>query len=178
MIETKRCRIREFTLTDRGDIHTIATSPGFVFYSLDGTWGKSDGFVRQAIELASEKPRRNHFKMAVECRNKPGRCIGYVAFDDVNGEQPDIGYLVHPDWQGRGIATEAMLGLMHYLLLLRHDIDDIWLTVHPENVASRRVAEKLSFTRRGEKQFQTLRGVEPRIIYHTRREGVLRLPCS
>lgn len=173
MIETKRCRIREFTHKDVDDIHDIATTPGFVFYSLDGSEEKSREFIERAIALAHEKPRRTHFKMAVECQTQPGRCIGYVAFDALDGIQPDIGYLVHPKWQGKGIATEAMRGLMVYLLAQRPDILDIGLTVHPDNIASRRVAEKLSFREVGHKSFETLRGVEPRIIYETHRRRVL-----
>lgn len=177
MIQTQRLMIRDFHADDGQAIYEIASSPGFVFYNLDGTQANATMFVKNAMRLSRQKPRRTHFKMAVEHKGKPGQCIGYVAYDDIDSKEPDIGYLMHPDHQRQGYASEAMLGLMLYVLAQRPEQNDIWLTVHPANAASQRVAEKLSFEPVGDKTIQTMHGEEPRLIFHTNRNKVMRLAC-
>ncbi len=70
--------------------------------------------------------------------------IGYCGFlhqqvDD--GPEVEIGYRLHPDYWDRGLATEAARAVRD------HAFRDLQLPrvislIHPENVASRRVAEK------------------------------------
>lgn len=72
------------------------------------------------------------------------RLIGYCGFfsqivDDV--EELEIGYRIHPDYWGRGIATEAARAVRN------HGFDDLKLPrlislIHPDNLPSKRVAEK------------------------------------
>jgi RimJ/RimL family protein N-acetyltransferase len=57
------------------------------------------------------------------------------------GIEPEIGYQVRRDQQGRGYATEMALGCMKYAFeALR--TDHIISLIRPDNMASRRVAEK------------------------------------
>ena len=72
------------------------------------------------------------------------KLIGYCGFflqtvDDV--EELEIGYRVDPSYWGQGIATEAARAVRD------HAFDELRLArvislIHPENTASRRVAEK------------------------------------
>lgn len=170
--ETTRLIVREFTLGDVVDIHRIATTDGFVFYNLDGSEEASQGFVERAIDKAKQTSR-DSFKMAVEDRSRPGHCIGYVSIDDIGTDTPnapDVGYIIDPREQGKGFATEAMIGLMQSTFLHHPDIDTIWLTVHPDNKASQGVARKLTFEHVGEKEIETARGTEPRLVYLTDQE--------
>lgn len=147
MIITTNLIIREFIADDVKRIHEIACKQGFHFYSLDAERRTSENFVAKAITLA-ESPFRTSFKMAVACKQTPERCIGYVAFDDIHGPEdgtPDIGYLIDPAYQGHGYATEAMGALINDLYQEYKALDTLWLTVHPDNVASQRVACKLGF---------------------------------
>ena len=70
--------------------------------------------------------------------------IGYCGFlhqQVDNGPEVEIGYRLHPDYWHRGLATEAARAVRD------HAFRDLKLPrvislIHPENVASRRVAEK------------------------------------
>ena len=70
--------------------------------------------------------------------------IGYCGFlhQDVDGtKQIEIAYRLHPDYWGRGLATEAAQGVRD------HAFRDLKLPrvislIHPDNLPSRRVAEK------------------------------------
>ena len=174
MIKTQNLVVREFHPNDVTSIHDIALKKGFHFYSLDGTKENAQAFVERSIALAVESPR-NSFKMAVACKKTPNNCIGYVAFDDLlnpsrtNGT-PDIGYLIDPAYQGHGYATEAMAGLMRHCYATHPNLDDAWLTVHPENIASQKVSAKLGFNRVSNEIFQMTYG--PRFQYHTDKKAL------
>ncbi|MDQ4212596.1 GNAT family N-acetyltransferase [Microbacterium capsulatum] len=58
----------------------------------------------------------------------------------------EVGYHVRPDRQREGLATEAALACLD---LVRREFPSTTLTaiIHPDNTASRRVAEKLGMTR-------------------------------
>jgi RimJ/RimL family protein N-acetyltransferase len=70
-----------------------------------------------------------------------GEFLGSIEVRPSNGV---IGYWVMRSARGRGIATRALT------LICEHYRDrGLWLTTHPDNVASQRVAEKVGFRRAG-----------------------------
>lgn len=61
----------------------------------------------------------------------------------------ELSYLVFgPQRRGRGYATEAVRLLTAYLFA-RERIERLQLNIHPDNLASQRVAEKAGYTREG-----------------------------
>lgn len=85
-----------------------------------------------------------------------GRLLGYCGFfpQVVDGiEELEIGYRIDPAYWGRGIATEAAR------VVRDHAINDLHLPrvislIHPENIPSRRVAEKNGMTPEKETVFR------------------------
>jgi RimJ/RimL family protein N-acetyltransferase len=79
------------------------------------------------------------------------RLIGIVDWNKLNGDVPDmeLGYRVFDRSDcGKGIATEA-LDLLAGLLFDTEPINRLRLTIHVDNVGSRRVAEKCGFMKEG-----------------------------
>ena len=77
--------------------------------------------------------------------------LGHVEFfETVNYlDEIELSYIIYsPDDAGRGIATEAVTLLSGYLFDAKK-INRIRLVIHPDNQASRRVAEKAGFTYEG-----------------------------
>jgi len=77
-----------------------------------------------------------------------GRLIGDcgVVWQDVEGRmEPEIGYHVHRGWWNRGLATEAARAAMDYAFG-ELGVDHVISMIRPENVPSRRVAEKNGLT--------------------------------
>jgi RimJ/RimL family protein N-acetyltransferase len=83
--------------------------------------------------------------------DKEDRLIGNVDWNRLNGDVPDVelGYRVfdRADW-GRGIATEAV-DLLAGWLFDTQTMNRLRLTIHVDNIGSRRVAEKSGFTKEG-----------------------------
>lgn len=69
-----------------------------------------------------------------------GRLIGFVNDCGIEGEEIEIGYVVHPDFHGKGYATEAVGAVLQELrgMGFRRVIAGYFV----ENTASRRVMEK------------------------------------
>jgi RimJ/RimL family protein N-acetyltransferase len=70
------------------------------------------------------------------------------AIDVRVGEVGSIGYWVHPDARGRGVATRALVLLSRWAVG-PGGVERLELTTHPENLASQRVAERAGFVREG-----------------------------
>ncbi|WP_197421254.1 GNAT family N-acetyltransferase [Devosia sp. Root105] len=84
-----------------------------------------------------------------------GRLVGDVGA----GRLPDFGFMIHPDYWGRGIASEAAAAFIDYAFS-RQLTDQLLADVDPRNLASLRVLEKLGFARTGEAKNTFLLGDE------------------
>jgi [ribosomal protein S5]-alanine N-acetyltransferase len=73
-----------------------------------------------------------------------GRVIGKAGFFRL----PDIGYILHPDSWGRGLAAEALAAVIDHVFG-RHDIPAITADIDPHNTRSIRLLERLGFSRTG-----------------------------
>lgn len=63
--------------------------------------------------------------------------IGFVQATVENGSA-DVAWLVAPEWQGRGLGTEAAAAMCAWLAA--HGVDEFIAHIHPNNEASARVA--------------------------------------
>ncbi|GLK49766.1 hypothetical protein GCM10017620_27400 [Brevundimonas intermedia] len=73
-----------------------------------------------------------------------GRVIGKAGF----WRLPEIGYILHPDYWGRGLATEALTAVIDHVMTTR-DIDAVTADVDPANAASIRLLTGLGFEQTG-----------------------------
>ncbi|WP_375269970.1 GNAT family N-acetyltransferase [Phenylobacterium sp.] len=71
---------------------------------------------------------------------KDGRVIGKVGF----WADPEIGYILHPDAQGKGYAHEAVSAVIDRAFRDR-GLKEATADVDPNNTASRRLLERLGF---------------------------------
>jgi RimJ/RimL family protein N-acetyltransferase len=101
-------------------------------------------------EIAAERRARgagDHYGMI---RREDDALVGclWTKHTDWTAKITEVAYAVVPEVRGFGMAPEAVDGLA-IALLLEHGFQRVELRVAPGNVASRRVAEKASFTYEG-----------------------------
>lgn len=92
-----------------------------------------------------------------------GLLIGFIndcGFDD---EEIEIGYVVHPDHQNRGYATEAVNAVIQELWTM--GFQRITAGFFEDNPASRRVMEKCGMTLNGDSDYEEYRGIQHRCLY-------------
>lgn len=75
---------------------------------------------------------------------RDGQVIGKAGF----WKAPDVGYILHPDHWGQGIAREAATAVISRLFAVT-DHDQATADVDPENQASIRLLERLGFRKTG-----------------------------
>lgn len=73
-----------------------------------------------------------------------GRAIGKAGF----WKLPDVGYILHPDAWGQGLAAEAVGAVIDHVFAKRLT-EIVTADVDPHNMASIRLLERLGFTRTG-----------------------------
>lgn len=71
---------------------------------------------------------------------RDGQVIGKAGFYKL----PEVGYILHPDHWGLGLATEALTAAVAHVFATT-DLNDLSADVDPENQASIRLLEKLGF---------------------------------
>ena len=73
-----------------------------------------------------------------------GRVVGKAGFYVM----PDVGYILHPDVWGQGLAAEAVGAAVDHVFRTR-DVETLTADVDPENAASIRLLERLGFVGTG-----------------------------
>ncbi|OPZ12788.1 MAG: Spermidine N(1)-acetyltransferase [candidate division BRC1 bacterium ADurb.BinA364] len=149
-IETPRLAIRELRAEDFADIHAFSSDAETALYM---PWGPNSemetrDFLRRAVAMRRETPRREyHFALVVK---EAGRIVGNCGLSVRRNDpaQGEIGYVMHRDWRGRGLATEAAGALLDFAFgsLGLHRVVAL---CDPRNAASARVLEKAGLRREG-----------------------------
>ena len=161
---TERLTIRELTLDDVDDLFEILGDPiAMEHYPAPKTRPETKSWIRWAVHSYAG----NGFGLWAIERTADGAFLGDCGpmLQPVEGELvPEIGYHVVPREWGRGYATEAALACRE-IVLGRLGFDRVVSIVAPENIASRRVAEKVHDSMR---EFIWERSGRPMCLYETR----------
>jgi [ribosomal protein S5]-alanine N-acetyltransferase len=170
MLETKRVILRLFRDQDLDRLAELMANSDFMRFSL----GVYDPEKTAAFLNKIRGWNRAGIPSLFAVELKPDRVlVGYCGFyhhpPDVT-EDTEIGYRLDPNYWNRGLITEAAIAVRD------HGFRDWRLPrlislIHPENVPSRRVAEKIGMTL--ERQI-TFRGFPTYVFSQTREEWAAR----
>jgi RimJ/RimL family protein N-acetyltransferase len=141
-ITTSRLALRPFTERDVEPLHTILGAEGILRY-----FPQTDPPSRERVErlIAGQLKHWQEWGYgwwAVEPRpgNELAGWAGLQYLPDT--DEVEVGYLLGKSYWGRGLATEAAGASLGYGFA-RLEVQEIVGIVHPENVASQRVLEKI-----------------------------------
>lgn len=151
-IETKRLVLRPFRLQDAATLHKILVVPGVLNY-----YPNSDPPDLDRVQILIQK-QLDHWGnydygwWAVEPDGKD-ELIGWSGLQYLpETDEIEIGYLLSKPYWGMGLATEsAIAGLDYGFKTLK--IPQIIGIVHPENIASQKVLEKIGLTFQEEAEY-------------------------
>jgi RimJ/RimL family protein N-acetyltransferase len=140
-IETLRLRLRRFTLDDVPALHAIQSREDVTRWL---PWGpRSEQDVRAGIGRYNAIPPEDGVMLAIE---HEGALVGTVNLAVGEHRQGEIGYLLHPDHQGHGFATEATAALLE-LAFDTYGLHRVCGRLEARNEASARVLERLGMRR-------------------------------
>jgi RimJ/RimL family protein N-acetyltransferase len=144
-IETARLTLRSFTPGDFDDLYAYQSRPDVVrfLYWPPRDRGQVRRGLRERCQETSLDAEGDWLTFAVVWR-EAGRVVGEIGLKLVSREDRlgEIGFVFHPDYQGRGLATEAaraMLALGFGPLRWRRIIG----SCDARNLASARLMERI-----------------------------------
>ncbi|MDI2586700.1 GNAT family protein [Psychrobacillus sp. NEAU-3TGS] len=142
--------LREMEEKDWMDVHKYASMEAVCKYQ---PWGpnseeESKDFVNQVLTDAKRVERTRFVFSIVE--KETGSMVGAGEFNirDSQNKTGEIGYIVNPDYWGKGLATETAKVLVDFGFE-QLNLHRIFATCDPRNIASAKVLEKTGMVQEG-----------------------------
>ena len=144
-IQTERLILRRPALTDVDAIHAFQSREDVCTYLLFSPRDRASVEAKVAESTTKtrlEKPG-DYLQPTME-RRDDGSVMGqmYVTIDSLDNECLEIGWIMHPDYAGRGYATEAAFALLDFAFRTV-GAHRVIATLDPANDASVRVCHRL-----------------------------------
>jgi ribosomal-protein-alanine N-acetyltransferase len=149
VLETERLMLRAMREDDAAEVFRIMADPTVMRY-----FGRVPmTSVEQAKERVTDETNgfanRTGIRWALSLRERPGY-IGSCGFWRIVAEhhRAEIGYELAAECWGRGLMPEALRAVVQFGFSVM-GLHSIEANIHPDNLASRRVLEKLGFVQEG-----------------------------
>jgi [ribosomal protein S5]-alanine N-acetyltransferase len=149
VIYTNRLVLRQTTMDDINEIYYLRSHPELLKYikkppcaSLD----EAAAFIQRFDDIFE---KNEGLPWAISLRDSPALigCVSIWRYEKQH-YRGEVGYLLHPAYQGQGIMSEALAAVIHYGFhtLGLHTLE---ANTDPGNVASHQLLEKHGFVREG-----------------------------
>jgi len=145
-LRTERLTLRRMRPSDAADMYSYASRPETSEHLL---WSphKSIGYTKEYLKFINKRYAIGDFYDWAIVENASSRMIGTCGFTriDIAHKKGEIGYVLNPDFQRKGYAPEAATEIIKFgfSALGLHRIEARFMV---DNVASRKVTEKLGMT--------------------------------
>jgi RimJ/RimL family protein N-acetyltransferase len=145
-IETERLRLRPLRPDDLEALAEVYLDPRVTRWIGPHTWED----VEQEIVLQAEHQAAHGWSFWAVEERATGRMIGDCGLQPLEhrGPEVELGYDLHPDTWGRGLATEAARAVMAEAFGPL-GVDRVVAVVKPDHRASQRVLEKAGLSHAG-----------------------------
>jgi RimJ/RimL family protein N-acetyltransferase len=142
ILETQRLKLREFSRDDLDDLAAmLADEDQMRFYPRPKTRDEASGWISRNLALYDEYGFGFWLIASLATPGFLGYCgIRPLALDGAS--EIEIGWHTRKTCWNRGIATEAAIAARD-LAFRRFRLSRLVAIIHPEHLASRRVAEKI-----------------------------------
>jgi RimJ/RimL family protein N-acetyltransferase len=141
ILETPRLILRPFREEDIELLAELMANRDFMRFSLGPYTREQTQSVLQKFLSWTQADLPSQFGVIFRRNNDLIGYCGFLHWRLDGADEIEIGYRLHPDYWNRGIASEAAQAVRdHALRDLR--LPKVISLIHPDNIASRRVAEK------------------------------------
>ncbi len=146
-LETERLLLRRANLDDVNEIFVMRSNPQTMQY-IPRPIAKTTQDAIDNIAMMDVKIESNEgINWAITLKGSP-KLIGVIGHFRIKPEhyRAEIGYILLPEYSGKGIVSEAIKAVVHYGfdILKLHSIEAI---IDPKNVASEKVLQKNGFVK-------------------------------
>jgi len=146
-LTTERLLLRKLSLDDAEEIFVLR-SDDVVNKYLDRPKTNDIDEAIAFINKVNIGVANDNWLYWVICFKDNPKLIGTICLWNLNEEEnkAEVGYELNPEYQGKGIAKEALSCIIKFGFSTMH-LDKIEAYTHKENLASTRLLEKFNFTR-------------------------------
>ena len=150
-LHTERLELRQLVEADTPELFVHRTDPRMLEF-LEIVPAKTFEDVRQLIEKINTNVAEGNSVFWAMCLKNQPKLIGTICLWNLSPETStaEIGYMLHPDFQGQGYMQEALVSVVAY----GFDVMQAGLIegfVHAKNMPSIRLLERNGFVPGGEK---------------------------
>jgi ribosomal-protein-alanine N-acetyltransferase len=176
-IETLRLRLRHFTPDDADDLYHIYSYPELFKYMSNEkklSWEQTVG----VINSLTENWQQHQVGVWAVVYKKDRKLIGHCGFKFLeNTQEIQIGYLLLPSYWGMGLGTEAASAALKYGFEVAK-LERVVAVAKPENIASRRVMEKVGMKYEKDAYYYNNNVVYYSISRKAYRSNIIPLKCQ
>jgi ribosomal-protein-alanine N-acetyltransferase len=143
-LSTTRLRLRQFRAEDTDAMHECFADPEAMRF-----WNRpvhtkqieTERVVRNCIECTP-----SYYRFWAVAEAETDRCLGLVNYHDghIRSKRVAIGYIIKPARHRQGIATEAVSAMLDFCFA-ELGLHRVQAFIHPDNIGSRMLVEKLGF---------------------------------
>ena len=148
-LETERLTLRAATADDADAMYRIMADPLAMRYFGRAPMTSLDQAVQRIRDTEKAFEEREAVRWAITLRGQ-SQLIGTCGFWRLmkDHHRAEIGYELAPEYWGRGLMPEAVGAALNFgfTTLGLHSVE---AHIHPDNIGSRRVLEKLGFVQEG-----------------------------
>jgi ribosomal-protein-alanine N-acetyltransferase len=141
-IETARLRLRPMTLDDAEVYHQQIWSQPEVMRYLPGNTPRPRDYSDRVINYFNHHWQQRDFGMWAAICKESGQFIGHCGLQTLETGEVEVAYAFAQPFWGQGLATEGAFASL-YFGFEEVKLDRIIALAFPENIASRRVMEKI-----------------------------------
>ena len=148
ILETPRLILRHLVLNDLDELFKSYSDPEIRKYYPEGvlTLEETKEELEWFLNGHPDHPKLGLWATIHKETNKfIGRC-GLLAYEIDGKLEIEISYMLNKSFWHQGLATEAAEGIMKYAFDELH-LSRLICLMHPDNIASQRVAERIGMTR-------------------------------
>jgi [ribosomal protein S5]-alanine N-acetyltransferase len=149
LLESDRLRLREITPGDVKAVFAIRSDPATMKY-IPRPLAKTEQDALDHIDMITKGVLDNEFINWAITLKDSDKLIGMICLLRMQPRnfRTEIGYILHPDFHGKGIMNEAIKMVISYAfeVLKFHSIEAV---IDPENSASEKVLLKNDFIKEG-----------------------------
>ncbi|PCG85249.1 GNAT family N-acetyltransferase [Streptomyces sp. WZ.A104] len=149
-IRTDRLLLRPFTPGDEADMWDFESRPEVARYLFNEPRGREDN-ARELTDRCTRTSLTQQGDVLVLAVEHEGRVIGWtqLIWLDAAARQGEFGYVLHPAYQGRGLAGEAAVEMLR-IGFERMGLHRIIGRCEARNTASARLMERLGLRKEAE----------------------------
>ncbi|MDX1939445.1 MAG: GNAT family N-acetyltransferase [Saprospiraceae bacterium] len=145
ILSTERLTLRRILQSDVDDLFVLRRDENIMRYIPRPLAASSEDVIKliQVIDEGTDNNESINWAITLKKENKLIGTIGFVRMSKEN-HRAEVGYLLHADYQGKGIMQEALVRVINFGFydIKLHSIEAV---IDPANTASAKLLERNNF---------------------------------